>query len=92
MEAMFEVVQFFEDYEEIVENFHNPRRIIRDAENPIEYYRDREFYTRYRFNKETVMAILMMFENELMKENRRGLPIPPIIQLLISLRYYATGK
>ncbi|PSN38681.1 hypothetical protein C0J52_08903 [Blattella germanica] len=43
-----------------------------------------------RDNSIEIMDILVMIQDDMIKENGRGLPVPPIIQLLVSLRYYAT--
>lgn len=70
-----------------------PKRYIRDWMNPFEYYYNREFKRRFRFNKESILyGILPKIENELKCKNNRGLPIPPVHQLLICLRFYATGS
>jgi hypothetical protein len=71
------------------------RRYIRDAENPMEFYDNEEFRRRFRFSKNTVHLVLMplVFNNQqLSGSNNRGLPIPPIFQLLLTLRFYATGN
>lgn len=70
-----------------------PKRYIRDGENPIEFYEDRPFKKRYRFNKRTVIDILLpLVYEQLQRDNNRGLPISPIMQLLITLRFYATSS
>lgn len=69
------------------------RRYIRDGINPFEYYNDDEFKRRYRFDKDSVrFGILPQIEEGLARANNRGLPIPPVMQLLICLRYYATAS
>jgi len=46
-----------------------------------------------RFSKNLVMiGILPLVEEGLAKINNRGLPIPPILQLLICLRFYSTAS
>lgn len=70
-----------------------PKRYIRDWINPFEFYSEREFKRRFRFKKDSVLyGILPKIENELVQNNNRGLPIPPVCQLLICLRFYATGS
>lgn len=70
-----------------------PKRYIRDWINPFEIYNNREFKRRFRFNKDSILyGILPLIENELICNNNRGLPIPPLYQLLICLRFYATGS
>lgn len=70
-----------------------PKRYIRDAQNPLEFYDNGEFKRRYRFNKDSVLyGILPKIEIGLEKVNNRGLPIVPELQLLMTLRYYATAS
>ncbi|KAF5296930.1 hypothetical protein FQR65_LT10080 [Abscondita terminalis] len=65
------------------------RRYLRDAENPMEFYNSVKFQRRFGFRKETVNTLIsLLFEDE-NHANNRGLPIPPIIQLLVALRFYA---
>ncbi|XP_050517180.1 putative nuclease HARBI1 [Diabrotica virgifera virgifera] len=70
-----------------------PRRYIRDMQNPLQFYSDNEFRKRYRFRKQTVIEIMLpVIYDEMVKINRRGLPFPPILCLLVALRFYATGN
>lgn len=68
-------------------------RYICDAQNPYELYDEYEFKSRYRFDKDTVLyGILPKIHDGLAKVNHHGLPIPPELQLLVCLRYYATAS
>ncbi|KAJ8911486.1 hypothetical protein NQ315_010858 [Exocentrus adspersus] len=70
-----------------------PKRYLRDMENPFEFYACLPFKRRYRFSKDTVQyVILPLVVEELQKPNHRGLPVSPIIQVLLCLRYLATGS
>ncbi|KAG0422548.1 hypothetical protein HPB47_001635 [Ixodes persulcatus] len=66
------------------------RRRFRDRLNPMELFSDREFLARYRFSKATVASLLEMLPLEASASNR-GLPVPPMLQLLIALRFYGAG-
>lgn len=87
-------INFFnEEAEEDEENeqIRAPKRYIRDTENPFEFFNEREFKKRFRFSKESIIhGILPLVEEGLAKINNRGLPISPVLQLLICLRFYAT--
>lgn len=88
-----EFLDFVDHVENVVNNERLPKRYIRDAENPLDFYNDEDFRRRYRFNKNTFQhQILPMIADNLIKANNRGLPVPPLIQLCICLRYYATGS
>lgn len=93
---MFEELDDFLEYINVVveENPQRvPKRYIRDAENSLEFFNVEEFRIRYRFRKKTVVdTILPLVFDRLQKPDNRGLPIPPIIQLLICLRFYATSN
>jgi len=70
-----------------------PKKYIRDWVNPFEFYSNREFKRRFRFNKESVLyGILPKIEERLANINNRGLPVPPVFQILICLRFYATSS
>ncbi|XP_018374684.1 PREDICTED: uncharacterized protein LOC108768661 [Trachymyrmex cornetzi] len=70
-----------------------PKRYLRDKQNPFEFFNEREFKKRFRFSKDSVMfGILPLIEEGLAKINNRGLPISPVLQLLICLRFYATAS
>ncbi|XP_011149430.1 putative nuclease HARBI1 [Harpegnathos saltator] len=70
-----------------------PKRYIRDQNNIFEFYEDSEFKKCFRFCKESVLhGILPRIEQYLRKVNNRGLPIDPIVQLLVCLRFYASAS
>ncbi|XP_071581600.1 putative nuclease HARBI1 [Temnothorax nylanderi] len=70
-----------------------PKRYIRDWENPVEFFEDVPFRKRYRFSKGAVIEILLpLVSDQLRRLNNRGLPISPLMQLLIALRFYATSS
>ncbi|XP_066601770.1 putative nuclease HARBI1 isoform X1 [Prorops nasuta] len=69
------------------------RTYIRDVMNPFEAYDEQNFHIRYRFSKYSVMhGLLPLVNSSLQKFTKKGLPIDPIIQLLICLRFYATAS
>lgn len=78
------VVDFDLDDENIILRI--PKRYIRDMQDPFDFYSEIEFKNRYRFEKNNVkFGILPLIEQNLVKINKRGLPIPPVFQLLICL-------
>jgi len=65
------------------------KRYIRDMINPFTAYHEHEFYIRYRFSKHSVMhGLLPLVMDGIRKLDKRGLPIEPVFQLLICLRFY----
>ncbi|XP_040075008.3 uncharacterized protein LOC115324640 [Ixodes scapularis] len=67
-----------------------PRPSIRDRENPMERYNDGQFLARYRFTKGTVRELLGMLPLQT-STDCRGLPLTPMLQLLVTLRFYGAG-
>lgn len=83
----------FREEEVIVVRMPVLKRYICDGQNPFEYYNEWEFKGRFRFAKDSVVyRIVLLIEEGLAKVNNRGLPISPVIQLLVCLRYYATAS
>jgi hypothetical protein len=67
------------------------RRYLRDGQNPLEFYNDGQFKLRFRVTKCTFLNEILPLVSQDTSTNR-GLPIPPIIQAAIVLRFYATGN
>ncbi|KAH7949951.1 hypothetical protein HPB49_017696 [Dermacentor silvarum] len=67
-----------------------PRPSLRDRRTPMELYEDDMFFARYRFTKETVRELLAFLPIGANDDNR-GLPLPPMLQLLVTLRFYGAG-
>ncbi|KAJ9578987.1 hypothetical protein L9F63_024908, partial [Diploptera punctata] len=63
---------------------------LRDDENPMEKYNDVQFYARYRLTKHVIVFILELIGHRMMTNDRRGLPVPPVIQLLMAIIFYRT--
>ncbi|KYN18779.1 Putative nuclease HARBI1 [Trachymyrmex cornetzi] len=86
-------LNFSNDEEEEEWLIRAPKRYLRDYQNPFEFYSEWEFKRRFRFSKNSIMfGILPLVEEGLAKINNRGLPISPVLQLLICLRFYSTAS
>ena len=72
----------------ILENPYRPRMV--DKSNPIFAYTVIEFHRRYRLNKRNFLCLFRILHKKL-KGNQRQHSIPAINQLLIALRFYASG-
>ena len=53
---------------------------------------DHEFEQRFRFSKETATSILDMISNDIAVFSGQEGKIPPMLQLLTSLRFFACGS
>ena len=73
-------------------NIHVRRvRHLRDSFNLLEEYDDEAFRLRFRLRKDSVSDLVKILEKGLEHQTRRGLPLTPMQQVLIALRFYATG-
>lgn len=68
-----------------------PRR-IQDRSNPLEGLNDNEIFERYRFFPATIFFIVDLLKDNLQFASRRNNPLTPLHQVLVSLRFYATGS
>jgi hypothetical protein len=68
-----------------------PRRYLRNVDDPFELYNENQFFKRYRFPIRVVLETLLELIN-INYTNNRGLPIPIVLQLLTTLRFYATSN
>jgi len=66
-------------------------RLIRDRSNFFELYDEREFVERFRLSKVSTLALLTKVEDALEYPSNRNDALPLLYQLLIALRYNATG-
>ncbi|XP_077490941.1 uncharacterized protein LOC144101647 [Amblyomma americanum] len=69
---------------------HPLRRNLRDRQNPIQVYNNQEFLARYRFSKAAVLELLSMLPLH-WNTDGRGCPVPPLLQLLVTLPFYGAG-
>ena len=67
-------------------------RVYRDRSNPLETMTDNELFERYRFRRPTIEFIANGFCHLLTSPTRRNKPILPIVQILLFLRFVATGS
>jgi len=64
---------------------------LRDRENPLELYDPVQFKARYHIFKDTAIFVTDLISVQLSAPLRRGVYIPPVIQVLTVIRFYATG-
>lgn len=69
------------------------RRIYKPRRNPMIEYDEEQFKMRFRFSKTTILNFVETFNiNEPEISKASNFPICPVTQLLITLRFYATGS
>lgn len=64
-------------------------RHLRDRFNPLEEYDHEDFRMRFRLRKDSVSDFAKILDKDLQHQTRRGLPLTPMQQVLIALRFYA---
>uniref|UniRef100_A0A1Y1M620 DDE Tnp4 domain-containing protein n=1 Tax=Photinus pyralis TaxID=7054 RepID=A0A1Y1M620_PHOPY len=65
---------------------------IRERPNYLEILDDFDFFRRFRLKKHTVLLLLGKINDQLLSKITRNSNITPITQLLVTLRYYASGS
>lgn len=78
------------DYE--INNIHVKRNKTFQDRLDISYFDDVEFTKRFRFSKNAVMYLESVLKNDLEPIDFRGYPLSTVQQIMIALRYYATGS
>ncbi|XP_048237834.1 putative nuclease HARBI1 [Haliotis rufescens] len=66
-------------------------RRLTDRENPLEYMSDDDLFLRFRFRAETILYIVSLVSNRLQRPTQRNSPLPTPTQVLVTLRFLATG-
>lgn len=66
-------------------------RIFRDRSNPLDTLTDNEILRNYRFTRQGIFHLINVFGNELEHPTNRNHSLTAQQQLLVTLRFYATG-
>lgn len=67
-------------------------RPLRDRRNPLLEFDDDEFFCRFRMFKNGFQCVFLLIESNLNSyETNRNSPIPKVLQLAITIRFYANG-
>lgn len=78
-------------YIELLEHI-GPERVIVMRNDDFNNLDDSKFVMRYRFSKPVVLKILEQIDAALEFPTDRNKPLTPVQQLLLTLRFYATGS
>lgn len=89
-----ELVEVFNDNdEEIIMFIQNLRTYtIRERPDHFNIWSDDEFFNRFRFKKDTIRNLLPQIEEYLRHNNEQYHEIGAAAQLLLTIRFYATGQ
>lgn len=66
-------------------------RVFRDRSNPLDILSDDELFRNYRFSRSGIFHLIESFEHDIRRLTRRNKALSPTLQILITLRFYATG-
>jgi hypothetical protein len=66
-------------------------RVFLDRQNPLETLTEGEVFVRYRFRPVTILLIVDLIRPTLSHPTRRNSPLTPLLQVLVALRFVATG-
>jgi hypothetical protein len=69
------------------------QKVYLDRENPLETYKyaESEIRIRYRFNSHSIYYICSLVEEELAHPTKKSAALPVLYQVLLALKFYATG-
>jgi hypothetical protein len=62
-----------------------------DRENPLEMMPETEIFKRFGFRPDTILFIVGLLEPILKRDMLRSCALPPLLQVLVTLRFLATG-
>jgi DNA-directed RNA polymerase specialized sigma subunit len=65
---------------------------FRDRTNPLDYMTDTQILHNYRLDRESIYELCHELEAELARPTRRVHALPVSLQIMIALRYFASGS
>ena len=74
---------------------HRPQRRphrVRDRVDPLQIYDDVDLVAKYRFRRADITLIINQIEGDLQHGSNRNGALSPTMQLLVALRFYASGS
>ncbi|KAK9751354.1 DDE superfamily endonuclease [Popillia japonica] len=79
--------------EELIEMVRRRRhpKVFNERRNPFNQFSDEEFFDRFRFTKDGVNEILGYIDDTIKFDSARNQCLTPMNQLLLTLRFYASG-
>uniref|UniRef100_A0A914X5H1 Putative nuclease HARBI1 n=1 Tax=Plectus sambesii TaxID=2011161 RepID=A0A914X5H1_9BILA len=92
MEGVLRQVNRDEVIDEAFRRAFRRERVLRNHSNPLEMYDDLNLYQRFRFDRQGIVDLAAMLAPALNSRTTKGRPIPPVAQVLIALRFSASGS
>lgn len=88
----FDIFSDDDDDDDLLEENERRPYILRNKPQHIEIWDDVDFFSRFRLKKQTVLMLLQNIEEQLLILWNKTRSLTPINQLLLTLRFYATGS
>lgn len=66
-------------------------RVFRDRNHPLELYDDAEIVRKFRFDRQSILELTDSVSDRLQYPLQRRGALTPVLQVLLTLRFYATG-
>ncbi len=66
-------------------------RVFKDRSNPLEVLSEKELFEKLRFPRHAIQQLAFDLEEQLRPETSRNCSIPPLLQICLALRCFATG-
>ena len=67
------------------------QRIFRDRNNPLDYLPEEDIIQRYRLTRQLILQVCDMVRDDIERPTNRSSPLPVSLQVMVALRFYATG-
>lgn len=78
--------------QEILQKSIDQQRVFRDRRNVFDNYSEDQFRERFRYSKNGVMKLVEFLRVDLEKSSNRSCDFPSEFEILIALRFYASGS
>jgi DNA-binding transcriptional ArsR family regulator len=66
-------------------------RVFRDRTHPLEVFDDQKVYRKFRFHRQAIFELTDEVSDVLEYPAQRKGSLPPLLQVLVALRFYAIG-
>lgn len=66
-------------------------RVFRDRTNPLDVFNDNQFLRKFRFPRAFIYQLTGELEDNIKHPAARKGSLPPVLQVCLALRFYATG-
>lgn len=78
----------------VVQNRQQQRRprIFRDRRNPLDFLDDQDLISLYRLSRDAILEVCGILDRHLQRPTQRSHSLPVFLQVLVALKFYASGS